>query len=155
MPYLARRYMLLGSGLAFSVVTPTSLPGTSARCAEAPFSITISAMPDTVRAGSEVRLNIVYTNTSRHEVALVRTVGVRRRHVRAGTAISRSAATTSAEGDDLNPQVSVIPGTGVALQVSYVSDGQVNVSYSVASNASAGARGIQITTFAGTSNVSS
>jgi hypothetical protein len=58
----------------------------------------------------------------------------------------------TAEGDDLNPQVSV-SGTGVTLQVTYVSDGQVNVSYSVASNASAGARGIRITTFAGTSNV--
>jgi IPT/TIG domain len=60
----------------------------------------------------------------------------------------------TAEGDDLTPQISVAPAGGVTLQVSYVSDGQINMSYSVASNASPGAYGVQVTTYAGSSSVS-
>jgi hypothetical protein len=60
----------------------------------------------------------------------------------------------TAEGDDLTPQISVTPASGVTLQVSYVSDDQINMSYSVASNASPGAYGVRVTTYAGSSNVS-
>jgi len=61
--------------LTLSVCALVGFPSTAVRCAEAPFSITISAAPDVVRAGSDVRLNIMFTNTSEHEIRLITVVG--------------------------------------------------------------------------------
>jgi hypothetical protein len=81
----------------------------------------------------------------------------------AGTTTSASASLNSsgyfeiygssltASGGDPAPQVSV-SGSGVTLSVTYASDIQVNVYYTVSGNAATGAYGITITTYAGTSN---
>ncbi len=60
----------------------------------------------------------------------------------------------TADGTDLNPQVTVASGSGLTLGgVSIVNDGQLNVDYAVGSNpSSAGDHGIQVTTVAGQSN---
>jgi hypothetical protein len=60
--------MALVSGISILVAS------VAACCAEAPFSITISMTP-VAKAGAEVRLSIVYTNTSEQEIELVRNTG--------------------------------------------------------------------------------
>jgi hypothetical protein len=59
----------LGAAL-LSCVLPTMQP-TQVPPTQAPFSLNISAKDDTVRAGSEVRVKIVLTNTSNREIYII------------------------------------------------------------------------------------
>lgn len=104
--------MLLRIRLVFGAVALTALPCIPALCAEVPFSITISAIPDTVKAGSDVRLNMVYTNTSAREITLLRTVGVNQGEYFSrvliqddrGKAVSSSKYGRELTGKDATPQ---------------------------------------------------
>jgi hypothetical protein len=63
--------MLLRIVLRFCIGTLAFISSTPVWCAEAPFSIMITAAPEVVKSGSEVRIDIVYTNVSDHEIELV------------------------------------------------------------------------------------
>jgi hypothetical protein len=58
----------------------------------------------------------------------------------------------AAGGQDMNPTVSLVSGSGLTLNRSSVSDEQLVFSYNISSDASTGADGIQVTNYAGTSN---